>query len=130
MDQLEKMFRAHAAIKAKRARLKSDYDAADGGLKKKLETIETGFLKIMNDTGTDQLKVKGVGMVFRTERVLPNAKDWNAVFTYVQESGNFDLLQKRLAQGGVKDFMDTHDGDPPPGVTTTIERGVGVRRTS
>ena len=130
MEQLERMFKAHAAIKAKRARLKADFDEADKNLKAKLDTIETGFLKIMNDTGTDQLKVKGVGMVFRTQRILPNAKDWNAVFTYIQESGNFDLLQKRLAQGGVQAYMESNDGDTPPGVTTTIERGVGVRRTS
>jgi hypothetical protein len=130
MNQLEKMFKAHAAIKAKRAVLKAEFDKADGDLKAKMDTIEVGFLKMMNDTGTDQLKVKGVGMCYLSQRVLPICKDWSALWTHVQESGNFDLLQKRLASGGVADYMETHDGNTPPGVTTTIERGVSVRRQS
>ena len=130
MKQLEKMFKAHSAIKAKRAQLAREFKEADGALKAKMDTIETGFLKLMNDTGTDQLKVKGVGMCYLSEKVLPNCKDWAALWTHVQESGNFDLLQKRLASGGVKEYMDTHDGDTPPGVVTTIERGVSVRRQS
>lgn len=127
-EKLKQMFQAHAAIKAKRAQLAKDFKEADGDLKRKLDTIETGFLKIMNDTGSDQLKVKDVGMCTRSERVLPSCRDWNALFDHVQESGNFDLLQKRLSSTAVKDFMETHDGNTPPGVTTTIERGVSVRR--
>jgi len=127
---LEKMFKAHGALKAERALLTKNFNEKDAELKHKVEVIETALLKIMNDTGTDQLKVAGLGVAFRTERVLPNASDWNAVFNHVQETGNFDLLQKRLASGGVKDYMETHDGDTPPGISITIERGVSVRRQS
>ncbi len=126
--KLEKMFKTHAAIKAKRSDIGRAFKEADDKLKHQIELIETGFLKIMNDTGSDQLKVKGLGIASRSERMLASGHDWNAVWNHIQESGNFDLLQKRLAIGGVKDHMETHKGDTPPGVSITIERGVSVRR--
>lgn len=127
-DKLTMMFKAHANINEKRAELSKAFKAKDAELKKSLDLIEVAFLKMMNETGSDQLKVKGVGVCTRSQRVWPNCKDWRALYEHVLENGNFDLLQKRLSSTAVKEYMESHDGDTPPGVITTIERGVSVRR--
>jgi len=126
-SRLERMFRAHAAIKDKRARNAKVFKDLDKSLRTKQEMFETQMLKVMNETGTDQLKVKGVGMCFIQNKTIPHAKDWNAVYNFIQENGEFDLMQKRLAMGGVKEYVELH-GEPPPGVDITVERVVAVRR--
>lgn len=127
-DKLERMFRAHANIKAKlAAQAKAAKDAA-APLKASLETIETGLLQMMNDIGSDQLKVKGLAIAIPTEKVMPNCKDWQALWTHVTETGNFDLVARRLSSKHVKEFMDTHDNNLPPGIVIHVERGVSVRR--
>ena len=127
-DKLARMFRAHANIKAKLAAQAKEAKDAAAPLKAGLVTIETAMLKMMNDIGTDQLKVTGLGIVLPVEKVMPNCKDWQALWTHVAETGNFDLVARRLSSKHVKEFMDTHDGNLPPGVTIFVERGVSVRR--
>jgi len=127
ITKLERMFRAHAALKARLAKENRDHKAVTDVMKGKQLLIETAMLKMMNETGSEQLKVKGVGIAYITERKLPQCKDWNAVYTFVQETGSFDLLAKRLNMGGVNEYVDAN-GDTPPGVTIMVERGVSVRR--
>lgn len=127
---LEHLIEKYIKIRDHRSALKKQFDAKDGELKALQEKIEARFLQTMNETGTDQLKVKGVGMVLRSERVLANAKDWEAIWQHVMESGNVDLLQRRLSSKAVQEFMESHEGDAPPGIQVVVERGVTVRRTS
>jgi hypothetical protein len=122
------MLEGYAKIKAQRSALAKMLREKDSELKSKLALIESGLLKMMNDTGSDQLKVKGVGMAFRSERLLASGKDWQALWDHIRETGEYDLVQKRLAVGAITDYMENNDGDTPPGVAVTIERGVSVRR--
>jgi hypothetical protein len=126
-NKLERMFRAHAALKARLAKVTRDTKVITDKLKAQQLLIETGMLQMMNDTGSEQLKVKGVGICYISTRKLPQAKDWAAVYNFVQETGSFDLMAKRLSMGGVNEYVDAH-GDTPPGITIIVERGVSVRR--
>lgn len=126
-DKLERMLKTYTRIRDKRAQNKRVWEDLDGKLKDQMELIEKGLLLMMNETGSDQLKVKGVGMAILTTRTLPRARDWNAIFEFVQDTGNFDLLQKRLAMGGVNEYIEQHR-ETPPGIDVTVERGVSVRR--
>jgi hypothetical protein len=127
-SKLERMFRAHANIKAKRTELSKAHKEVDGPLKKKLELIETALLQMMNEIGTSQLKVTGVAIAIPKTKVMPNCKDWQGLWTHIIKTGNFDLMARRLSSTGVRDYMDAHEGELPPGIVTHIERGVTVTR--
>jgi len=45
---------------------------------------------------------------------VPRAADWPKVHAFIQKTGRFDLLQKRLGEAAVKDMWD--QGDDVPGV--------------
>lgn len=49
-----------------------------------------------------------------TTSVKPTIKDWNALVAAVQQSGRFDLLQKRLSDKAVQDMWEA--GIEVPGV--------------
>lgn len=127
-QRLERMFRAHGKIKAILAEKARNYKEDTDPLKEKLELIETGLLKIMNEVGTSLLSVPHVARCVPKVSTFPSCKDWDALWTHVQETGNFDLVTRRLSSKAIKEYMDAHDGNLPPGVTVHVERGVTVTR--
>lgn len=46
---------------------------------------------------------------------IPRVEDWDAFYKYVKRTGHFDLMQRRLADGAVKERWE--NGKPVPGVT-------------
>jgi hypothetical protein len=57
------------------------------------------------------------GLRYRAQIVskdVPRAMDWPAVHAFIQKSGRFDLLQKRLGETAVKDMVA--DGQTIPGI--------------
>ena len=126
--RLEKMFRAHAKIKAMLAAKSKAHAENVKPLKDTMELIENGLLKMMNEIGTSQLSVKGVARCVPKVSTFPSCKDWDALWTHVVETGNFDLVTRRLSSKAIKDYMANHDDALPPGVTIHVERGVTVTR--
>lgn len=45
---------------------------------------------------------------------VPTAQDWDALWEHIKETGEFDLVQRRLASGAIKARWD--DGEEIPGV--------------
>ncbi len=70
--RLERMFRAHAKIKALLAAKAKAYKEDCAPAKDTLELIENGLLKMMNEIGTDQLKVKGVAYCIPKVSTFPS----------------------------------------------------------
>lgn len=127
-DKLASMLRAHANIKAKQAAANKVHKEANAKLQTVLDMIETALLKQLTDAGSDQLKVKGLAIVTPTKKIMPNCKDWPALWQYMKERDNFDMVARRLNSKTVKAYMKTHDDALPPGVTVHVERGVSVTR--
>lgn len=46
---------------------------------------------------------------------IPQVEDWDAVYKYIKRTGSFELLQRRLADGAVKERWEA--GKEIPGVT-------------
>ncbi|MNN76524.1 hypothetical protein D3C81_1929110 [compost metagenome] len=61
-------------------------------------------------------------------KTMPGFEDRNATMDFIKSTGNVELLQARLSSTAIKDFMDAHAGQLPPGVKITTERTVQIRR--
>ena len=127
-ERLGQMFRAHRNIKARLAGIAKQAKEDSAPLKAALEMIETGLAKALVDSGSSLLKVKGLARVIPTKETRPNCKDWPSLYTHIVETGNFDLVTRRLSSKGVTDYMAAHGNALPPGVTIFVERGVTVTR--
>ncbi len=125
--QLERFLSAYQKIRSKRSEIKRSFEEMDGGLKHKLGLIEVALMKMMAESGSENLKIKGIGQAYLTTKTFTKGKDWDAIWKYVEESGNLDLLQRRLSSKAVQEFMEANSGDLPPGVDVSTERAVVVR---
>ena len=125
--QLARMLGAYMKIRDARSTIKRKYEEADGEFKRKMNLIEAGLMKMMQESGSENLTVKGTGMAYLTTKTFTKGKDWDALWKYIEESGNLDLLQRRLSSRAVQEYMDANEGELPPGIDVSQERAVVVR---
>lgn len=77
---------------------------------------EQGMKKASTDDGTASV----------TEVVLPQVVDWEAVYAYIQETGDFYLLQKRPAAAAFRELNDS--GQAIPGIEPYTKRSISLRK--
>lgn len=49
-----------------------------------------------------------------TQKKVPQVKDWDAFYNHIKETGNFELLQRRVGDPAVRERWD--NGESVPGV--------------
>lgn len=125
---LEKITRAYVRMRDARDQLRKEYQDDDNALQEKMGKLEAAMLAFLNESKTDSFKTKN-GTVYKQMDVIPTGSDWNAFYHWVARNDAFDALERRIKKTFVKEYMDTHDGTPPPGVSVLREYKVRVRRS-
>ena len=93
-----------------------------------MDAIEQAMNDVCRELGADSIKTKH-GTIIRSikERIWPANKE---VFTnFIKESGEVELLELRVHQGNMKEFMKANGDELPPGLNIDRKYAVTVRRS-
>jgi len=123
---VDKVIDAVVALRDKRSALAAKYKEKDGALKEKLEKLNTWLLAKMQEDGASQLGSEA-GTAYVQTKMKASAADWESVWGYVQETGRFDVLEKRLSAKTIQAIHE-EEGVLVPGVNIFQEQSVTVRR--
>ena len=117
-------------------KLRDKVKEIEEGHKKQLEPYKTMLVTMnnmllghLNDTGADNISLKGVGTFYKSVKTTASLADADAFRRHVIGSEAWDLIDWRANSTAVKQFIDDH-GQPPPGVNTSSVVTAGVRRSS
>lgn len=124
---INKLVRAHLAIRDKRKELTAAHDEVDNDLKQKQSRLEAEMLRFMQESDTESIRTES-GTIYQQESLKPAAADWSAFYEWIKENDAFDALEKRIKATFVKEFMEENDGETPPGVSVHREYVARVRR--
>ncbi len=124
---LNQLTGAHIKVRDARAALKREFEASDGELKAAQEKIEAKMLAFLNDSGTTSAKTDS-GTFYKQEDLIPAGADWNAFYGWIVENDAFDALERRIKKTFIKEYIESHDGEVPPGVSVFREYVIRVRR--
>ena len=91
-----------------------------------MDELEGKLLAHLNDLGVDSLKAGG-GVVYTQQELQASIADKGALSDYIRTSGEVELLQGRVSSGVLKEWMNAHPGELPPGVAVRVERVIRVR---
>jgi len=124
LDRLAKIYRK---IRTNIATLTQEYDTQVEQLKGQQDEI-TNAMK-------DQMKAMGVTSVRTSEGTVVlsvstryNTQDWDSFKKFVVEHAVVDLLEKRIAQTNMRQFLEENPGLVPPGLNSSSEYSVSVRK--
>jgi hypothetical protein len=136
------LVKAYIAVRNKRDEVQEEAKQKVAIYEHRLDLIQSELLRRQTEQGIDQIKVNGVGTVYRQKKVNVSCGDWDMFFGWCVgeikshlEAGTdptevFSFFQKRLTVATVQEYQKAHDGAVPPAVNTMTEYVVAVRKSS
>ena len=124
---MDKLARIYRKIKTEIDTLTQEYD-------NKLETLKAqqDELKFAMKDQMQALGVKSVNTAYGTVSMIHKTRystqDWDSFKKFIVEHDVVDLLEKRIAQTNMAQFLEQNPGLVPPGLNSDMEYDVSVRR--
>lgn len=126
--QLDKLTEAFIKIRDARSKLKNEYEAQDKALEENAKLIEQSMLNACKQLGVDSVRTP-YGTIIRSVKSRYWTNDWDSMYRFIRENDAFALLEKRLHQSHMKEFLAENPDLRPAGLNVESEYTVVVRRS-
>jgi hypothetical protein len=124
LDQLTAIY---LKIRDKRADNKREFDNVDKDLEEQQKMLAEQMLDSCKQIGADSIKTPH-GTIIRSVKSKYWTGDWDSMYNFIKEHDAFGLLEKRLHQTNMKDFLNENPDVMPMGLNVENEYTVVVRR--
>jgi len=126
IDRLVKIYRK---IKEKIDTLTQEYDTQIETLKAQQDEIKFALKDMMKADGTTSLKTT-FGTVSLMTKTRYSTNDWDSFKRFIVEHDAVDLLEKRVAQTNMGQFLQENPGVVPPGLNSMTEFEIRITKPS
>lgn len=123
-DQLVK---AYIKIRDAKEALTREHDQKLAELDGQLRLVEDELLELCKATGQDGGRTQ-FGTFTRTVKTRYWTNDWDNMYRFIKEHDAPQLLERRVAQGTFKEFLEQNPGLLPEGMNVDSRYSVTVRR--
>jgi len=123
-DQLVK---AYIKIRDVKEALTREHDQKLAELDGQLRLVEDELLELCKATGQDGGRTQ-FGTFTRTVKTRYWTNDWDSMYRFIKEHDAPQLLERRVAQGTFKEFLEQNPGLLPEGMNVDSRYSVTVRR--
>lgn len=119
----DKLVKAYIKIRDARAELKRK----DDEMKADMAELETMLLDITKQTNSTSINTTS-GTVIRSVETRYWAQDWDAMHRFIKEHDALHLMEKRIAQKNMADFLSANPELLPEGLNSESKYAISVRR--
>ena len=126
---LDKITKAYIKMRDQRATLKNEYAAQDEAIETQMKLLEEEMLNVCKATNASSIRTEH-GTVIRQVKSRYWTNDWDSMYTFIKENAAFGLLEKRLHQTHMKEFLSENPDKLPMGLNVESEYTITVRRSS
>lgn len=124
---VDKLIKVYVKIRDAKAEKKEELEKEMAAFDEQLDAIQEQLLELCRKTGVDSLKTAhGTAMRKVTTRYW--TQDWESFHKFIKEHDALHLLEKRISQGNMKEFLEQNPEDHPPGMSVHSEYQITVRR--
>ena len=126
--QLDRLAEAFIKIRDARSKLKTEYETKDKLLSDQADTLEQSMLDACKQLGADSVRTPS-GTIIRSIKSRYWTNDWDSMYRFIKEHEAYGLLEKRLHQTHMKEFLSENPDLQPVGLNVENEYTVVVRRS-
>lgn len=112
-----------------RAKLKEDYEAQDKIYEEQVERIQNQLNEHCNEVGASSIKTE-FGTVIRSVSTRYWTNDWGAMHSMIVRYEAPYLLEKRISNLALKEFLEQNPDAFPPGLNIDNKYTITVRKPS
>jgi hypothetical protein len=125
---LEQLTKAYIKIRDSRRKLEQEFKAEDDKLREQMQVIEEQMLDVCKKFNASSIKTEA-GTIIRSVKSRYWTNDWDSMYQFIRENSAFALLEKRLHQTHMKQFLEENPDLSPIGLNVDREYTVVVRRS-
>ena len=125
---LEQLTATYIKIRDARGDLKRKFEREDEELSNQLSLIEQEMLEVCKSVDANSIKTNA-GTIIRSVKSRYWTNDWDSMYRFIEEHRAFALLEKRLHQTHMKQFLEENPNAHPAGLNVEREFTVVVRRS-
>ena len=125
LDKLAKIYRK---IKAEIDMLTQEYDDKIERLKAQQDEIRFAMKDQMRALGVNSVRTDS-GTVSLVTKTRYNTQDWDSFKRFILENEVVDLLEKRIAQSNMAQFLEENPGLAPPGMNAVTSFDIRVTKS-
>jgi hypothetical protein len=125
---LEQLTKAYIKIRDSRRKLEQEFKAEDDKLREQMRVIEEQMLDVCKKFDASSIKTEA-GTIIRSVKSRYWTNDWDSMYQFIRENSAFALLEKRLHQTHMKQFLEENPDLSPIGLNVDREYTVVVRRS-
>ena len=107
--------------------LTNKYKAEAAELDEQMAVLKHKLLEVSKETGVTSFSTSNA-TAYRTIKKRFWTNDWESFYGFMREHGAMELLEKRIHQMNMKEFMEQNPDAHPPGLNIDSEYEITIRR--
>jgi len=124
---VDKLAQAYIKMRDARSVIKREWEERDKEIQAQMDLIEQALLDLCKDLNTNTLGTSH-GTVIRSVKSRYWTNDWDSMYRFIKEHGAYGLLEKRIQQTHMKEFLQENPDVYPEGLNVENQFTVVVRR--
>ena len=123
----DRLAKAYLRIRAERSILSAKFKEEDGELIRKIDRIKQAMLEHCADHNVESVRTSE-GLFFRSTKRKYWVSEWDAIHRLIVEENAPQLLDKRLNQANMREFLEENPNLKPDGLEVEEETTISVRK--
>lgn len=115
-----KMVRVYQKIRSKRSELSANFKEEDKALSEKLDAVKAALLKYCDEQGVESVRT-AEGLFYRSTKTRYWTSDWESMHKFILEEGVPELLDKRVNQTNMRQYLEENPDAVPMGLNVDSE---------
>jgi len=124
---MDKLVKVYVKIRDARDQIRREIEEKEDDLNEQLSLLEQEILEICKQTNADSIKTKH-GLAMRSVKSRFWTNDWENFYKFLHEHEAPDLLEKRIHQTNMKQFLEENPDMHPAGLQRDREYQITIRR--
>lgn len=120
---IDKLVAIHRKIDAKLAELQAEMDEIEA----QRTEVRTTILEMMKEQGLESVRTEH-GTAYKTIKEKFWSSDWPALHQYIIDHGAVGLLQQRIHESNMREWIAAHPNDFPPSLNIDREYAITIRK--
>ena len=124
---LDKLVKVYRKLRARMTQLTQEYDTQAEILTAQQDEIKNAIKEQMKAMGVTSVRTTE-GTAVMSVKTRYTTQDWDSFKKFMIEHEAIELLEKRIAQTNMKQFLEENPGVVPPGLNSASEYDISVRK--
>jgi hypothetical protein len=124
---IEKIVTVYIKMRDTKDALFKEYSAKASEIDEQMTILKHKLIEISKETGVTSFSTPN-GVAYRTVKNRYWTNDWGSFYDFMREHGTMELLEKRIHQTNIKEFLEGNPDVHPPGLNIDSEYEITIRR--